>query len=479
MTLIGCALLFSFGINGQNLVPNPSFEVHTNCPGDYGQIELATPWIRANDSETSLLSVCENGNEDFNSIPSAGPFSTIYNYHQYARTGDSEALIVNYRNLEVANSYLQVQLREVLQKDSIYNVEFYVMPVVGMNKGIDKWAFADAIGLSFLEKAYYDSTPLLDETNTVTEASAVFQDIEPVIENKGKIIRDTTEWTRICGFYRATGTESFIIIGNFYHPDEVITEFSEPLVFNQYSWLYVDDVLVEKYVPMPDTILLCDLNELVLEAPYFDDANYNWINGGTGAKHEIRTSGTYVVEIDLGSCTIIDSTIVIKDDSVLFQQDTTICKQIPLKIESPFYGNYSWSTGEDKKQIVVNESGLYELEVTNNCGTFLYEVEIEAEDCSCDFFMPNVFTPNGDGINDWLVVNFSCDYDYEVKSFIIYDRWGSEVFSGTSTFPSAWDGKCQKTACSSGVYVYVLHYSFLVEGEAIDTFATGDITVLE
>lgn len=67
--------------------------------------------------------------------------------------------------------------------------------------------------------------------------------------------------------------------------------------------------------------------------------------------------------------------------------------------------------------------------------------------------IPNIFTPNQDGINDlWEI-------DAEVVSVIIYNRWGLEVYSVNSEF-SSWNGNNKKgLPCSSGVYYYVVTIS--------------------
>lgn len=63
--------------------------------------------------------------------------------------------------------------------------------------------------------------------------------------------------------------------------------------------------------------------------------------------------------------------------------------------------------------------------------------------------VPNVITPNGDGINDYLAIK-GLEY-YPNSSIDIYDRWGKEVYS-SSNYANNWDGGNQ----SDGVYFYIL-----------------------
>jgi gliding motility-associated-like protein len=74
--------------------------------------------------------------------------------------------------------------------------------------------------------------------------------------------------------------------------------------------------------------------------------------------------------------------------------------------------------------------------------------------------VPNVFSPNGDGVNDfWSIVI----YDYGVAIIdlqaFVYDRWGDEVFQSTNV-NQVWLGHTKTgKICSSGSYFYVITYT--------------------
>lgn len=70
--------------------------------------------------------------------------------------------------------------------------------------------------------------------------------------------------------------------------------------------------------------------------------------------------------------------------------------------------------------------------------------------------LPNVFTPNGDGINDVYDVGLMSTRTYDLR---IYDRWGVEVFH--SDRPEVkWDGTFHKKDCPDGVYYVVLQHGY-------------------
>lgn len=72
-----------------------------------------------------------------------------------------------------------------------------------------------------------------------------------------------------------------------------------------------------------------------------------------------------------------------------------------------------------------------------------------------DLFLPNAFSPNGDGLNDKFTPLFSGKEHYKLYSFRIFNRSGKEVYNtGTST--SGWDGTVKGQPAESGSYAYYL-----------------------
>ncbi|NNE55717.1 MAG: gliding motility-associated C-terminal domain-containing protein, partial [Flavobacteriales bacterium] len=71
-----------------------------------------------------------------------------------------------------------------------------------------------------------------------------------------------------------------------------------------------------------------------------------------------------------------------------------------------------------------------------------------------DFFIPNAFSPNGDGDND-LFRPISSIYDH--YQFEIFSRWGELLFSSKSV-EEGWDGKVSGLRAESGVYVWRITY---------------------
>ena len=87
-------------------------------------------------------------------------------------------------------------------------------------------------------------------------------------------------------------------------------------------------------------------------------------------------------------------------------------------------------------------------------------VTINVGDNTCDF-VPNIFTPNGDGTNDYFVI--PCLYSglFRENTLVIYNQWGDKVFEtkGYENTPGkAWDGTLNNEAgveLPDGVYYYI------------------------
>ncbi|MBK7342024.1 MAG: gliding motility-associated C-terminal domain-containing protein [Saprospiraceae bacterium] len=94
-----------------------------------------------------------------------------------------------------------------------------------------------------------------------------------------------------------------------------------------------------------------------------------------------------------------------------------------------------------------------------------------------NIFIPNSFTPNGDGINDVFSI-YGNDQINRIKNLAIFDRWGNALYSRSDlpiNDPSAgWDGTFRDEVMDPGVYIYVVEVE-LIDGSV--RLYKGDVTL--
>jgi gliding motility-associated-like protein len=137
--------------------------------------------------------------------------------------------------------------------------------------------------------------------------------------------------------------------------------------------------------------------------------------------------------------------------------DTILClSEKPILDAGAGMLAYNWNNGNKSQKIVAYDSGLYIVEVTDFEGCKSRDsiwINKKKDLYSSDIFMPNAFTPNGDGVND----NFKPTYVgiQKLEYFRIYDRYGVLVFE-TSSIGKAWDGTYKNMKQNTGNFVYIV-----------------------
>ena len=107
------------------------------------------------------------------------------------------------------------------------------------------------------------------------------------------------------------------------------------------------------------------------------------------------------------------------------------------------------------QQIYANEVGLYRVVVTDQFGCTGSD-SAYLKLCPKEFLVPNAFTPNSDGINEVFRVVWNFDEVPTSFRMLIYNQWGTLVFTGTDIF-QGWDGTTPDgNLCPVGVYTYYL-----------------------
>ena len=132
----------------------------------------------------------------------------------------------------------------------------------------------------------------------------------------------------------------------------------------------------------------------------------------------------------------------------------------PLKDTVGF--EFLWQDGSTNSTLAVTDFGTYWVHTENGCTSLADTLSILRVNIE-DVMIPNVFTPNGDHLNE----NFSIDERMIGSALKVFDRWGAKVYEN-SNYQNEWDGD----NLPSGVYYYVL-----IGGDCIDQ-KKGTLSIL-
>jgi gliding motility-associated-like protein len=142
--------------------------------------------------------------------------------------------------------------------------------------------------------------------------------------------------------------------------------------------------------------------------------------------------------------------------------------------------SYQWSDGSTGPELEVSETGVYGLQVSGRCDSFSLQIQVQPgwDTLGGAFFVPNVFSPNGDGYNDRFELALSPDYtllDFELQ---VYDRWGNYLFR-TQQPDAPWDGRFRGRLMDPGVYVWQLRARVAdCRGREQAVYEKGDVTLV-
>ena len=217
---------------------------------------------------------------------------------------------------------------------------------------------------------------------------------------------------------------------------------------------------------------------ILLHVP-LTNVSFQWQNGSTDSFLVATAPGTYYVTVNDSGCYSSDTIRIGLIDVSQHLRDTSFCvdenPSIELKANIPSGSTTIWSTGSTDQEISVNQSGAYWVTVTNGNCVGSDTMHLNAEICNCIPFLPNAFSPNNDGNNDYYHPRFINGCSVNDYSFIIIDRWGEVVFQSNDQ-NAKWDGKLNNTPAELGVYMYYLKYSSGINNKKY-TYK-GDITLV-
>ena len=235
-------------------------------------------------------------------------------------------------------------------------------------------------------------------------------------------------------------------------------------ITNQYGCTGMDAITIQTSSVISGNFLgadttFCDGTVLILDAGA-NFATYLWANGSPDQYLAVTTSGNYSVEAtDTNGCRFLDDvTVSVQTIPILnLGPSQDLCPGSSISLDAGAgWNTYLWSTGETTQTVEVSTPGIVSVMAT--FGLCSDEDDIDITDiCPGRIFIPNVFSPNADGMNDIYAVDGE---NIEFVHIWIYDRWGNLIHEATDP-DNLWNGNSKSgKAIPEGVYIYRIEYKF-------------------
>jgi len=213
----------------------------------------------------------------------------------------------------------------------------------------------------------------------------------------------------------------------------------------------------------PADTIACRGAPLVLDATV-ENASYQWSTGSEAPRIQVDRHGRYAVTVTTPACTATDEINVRFNagPGFSFEGDTILCQGEELLIEITGEPNLvRWEDGSSDIARRIARPGNYRVQAGNDCGTGEASINLDIQTCR-EFYIPNAFSPNGDGINDRFVLFGNPDHNTRILSLRIFDRWGNLVFEVSNSTPgdasTAWDGTFRGREAPAGTYLFYVEW---------------------
>jgi hypothetical protein len=222
-------LVLSANVFGQNLVPNPSFEIFDTCPNNQGQLNYATGWNSFSESP-EYFNACNPCDSVW-----AGCFSVPFNWggYQLAATGTGYAGLYTYEShtwLNNLREFIGIPLTSPLSAGTRYYVSFKASLAIDNTSWMIFNRATNNLGALFSTVSYdvFNPAPIANFSHILYP----------------NVITDTLNWTTVYDSFIADSAYLYIIIGNFYDDSNTTVIYMQDTTSAQAAYYYIDDVIV-------------------------------------------------------------------------------------------------------------------------------------------------------------------------------------------------------------------------------------------
>ncbi|MBQ4478501.1 MAG: gliding motility-associated C-terminal domain-containing protein [Bacteroidales bacterium] len=174
-------------------------------------------------------------------------------------------------------------------------------------------------------------------------------------------------------------------------------------------------------------------------------------------KKIVPTKNNIVPTTEASATTTNSETFANKTSRTTFSNDTTICAGSNISLFVDYASNVVWSTGD--RGNIINISPDYDEDISVSFTNDLNKdtsisIHIKCIECT-RLYIPNAFTPNGDGLNDVFEIQASEELTYFAIN--IYDVNKQLIFK-SDNINKCWDGTYRGQTLPQGNYLYTIQY---------------------
>jgi gliding motility-associated-like protein len=457
-----------------SIIPNPSFENSDCCPGNNSQMYCSDGWIQASVPTTDYINTC--GWVGWPDYPAPQPFpdgEACLGFRNGRVTTDGRSFQPNWKE------YAGVCLLAPLRIGEWYRIEFYVGFAFPRNSPTTQIAFFGAPACSDLP---------FNETDAGFGCPT--NDLGWIELAKVRV-SGNNGWTKAVVEFTPSRDVEALVIG----PDCSPAQSQYPLYYFLDNLVLAEEAAFD-YFTISSSGNPC-IGEGILAVPEEDTLSYQWYRDGIALVGEtapqlrkVGEEGFYQVRL-LGpsSCSLsepyyfevpftfsksernicggesfwfkeqalnsaglyVDTLKTISGCDSIVELQLSVDAQEVDTVQQKIFASESWTA----PGYAFDRPGTYLLEYTSqfNCDSLVY-LELDYY----EVYLPNAFSPNGDGVNDHFTIYGGSDLS-AIESLKVYDRWGTQVFSAGQSVPGGdqwiWDGNTNVGPAPSGIYVYV------------------------
>ncbi len=199
--------------------------------------------------------------------------------------------------------------------------------------------------------------------------------------------------------------------------------------------------------------------------------------------------GTYAFPFqDANGCEAVESVLVLEPEPLQLNLPSTTPINLGDSLEVMITDNaavplnYQWTPEASVRcptcastSVRPFTTTLYTIRASDEDGCTVQAQWLVSVQRIRDIFVPDAFSPNDDGYNDFFAV-FTGKSVEQVADFRVFDRWGNLIFEAEDCAEACqWDGTFRGEDVESGVYVYVAEILYL---DDFRETVTGDVLLI-